>query len=258
MFHIHIPFRSWCAHCGRGRAKSIGHVRQDKQEEQIPTINMDCGFLGAEGEGGSDHEHPVLVTTDRANGMKGSFPAPGKGSVHPSPAKIVCTFLNRLGYSRVNLKSDQEQSIVALSKAAKAQWNREIIPEYVPKGEHQSNGEVERAVQSAHGIARTVKDFLEERLKIALEPTGPVLSWLVEYSSTLANLCRTGSDGLTPYHRLKGKPWKIDSPSFGECIEFKKRTNAKLGSRWESGLYLGVKENTTERIVGNLSGIFIV
>ena len=66
----HIPFRSWCAHCVRGRAKSIGHVRQDKQEEQIPTISMDYGFLGAEGEGGSDHEHPVLVMTDRAIGMK--------------------------------------------------------------------------------------------------------------------------------------------------------------------------------------------
>ena len=214
--------------------------------------------LGLKGKGGSDHEHPVLVMTDRASGMKGSFPVPSKGIVHPYPAKIVCTFLNRLGYSRVNLKSDQEPSIVALGKAAKAQWNNEIILEYVPKGEHQSNGEVERAVQSAHGIARTVKDFLEEKLKIALEPTGPVLAWLVEYSSTLLNLFQVGSDGLTPYHRLKGKPWKIDLPSFGECIEFKKRTSTKLESRWESGLYLGVKTNTTERIVGNLSGIFIV
>ena len=68
----------------------------------------------------------------------------------------------------------------------------------------------------------------------------------------------TESDGLTPYHRLKGKPWKIDLPSLGECIGFKKRTNTKPESGWESGSYLGVKENTTERIVGSLSGIFIV
>ena len=203
----HIPFRSWCAHCVRGRAKSIGHVRQDKQEEQIPTISMDYGFLGAEGEGGSDHEHPVLVMTDRASGMKGSFPVPSKGIAHPYPAKIVCTFLNRLGYSRVNLKSDQEPSIVALSKAAKAQWNHEIILEYVPKGEHQSNGEVERAVQSAHGIARTVKDFLEEKLKTALETTGPVLAWLVEYSSTLLDLSN-------------GKRWTDSIPSLeGKALE---------------------------------------
>ena len=114
----HIPFRSWCVHCVRRRAKSIGHVRQDKQEEQIPTISMDYSFLGAEGEGGSHHEHPVLVMTDRAGGMKGIFPVPSKGVVHPHPAKIVCTFLNRLGHSRVNLKSHQKPSIVALSKAA--------------------------------------------------------------------------------------------------------------------------------------------
>ena len=107
-------------------------------------------------------------------------------------------------------------------------------------------------------VARTVKDFLEEKLKIALEPTGQVLAWPVEYSSTLLNPFPTGSDGLTPYHRLKGKPWKIDLPSLGECIGFKKRTNTKLESRWESGWYLGVKENTAERSVGNLSGILIV
>ena len=131
---VRIPFRSWCAHCVRGRATPIGHARQDKQEEQIPTINMDYGFLGAEGEGGPDHEHPVLAMTDRASGMKGSFPVPNTGIAHPCPAKIVCTFLHRLGYSRVNLKNDQEPSIVALGKAAKTQWNHEVIPEYAPKG----------------------------------------------------------------------------------------------------------------------------
>ena len=79
---------------------------------------------------------------------------------------------------------------------------------------------VERAVQSAHGIARTAKDLLGEKLKIALEPIGPVLAWLVEYSSTLLNRCQAGSNGLIPYHRLKGKRWKIDLLSLGECIEF--------------------------------------
>ena len=99
--------------------------------------------------------------------MKGSSPVPSKGTVHSDPARIVCAFLSRLGYSRVNPKSDQEPSIVALGKAAKAQWNREIFPGYVLKGDLQSNGEVERAVQPAHGphgIARIVKDFPEEKL----------------------------------------------------------------------------------------------
>ena len=250
----HIPFRSWCAHCVRGQAKSIGHVRHNKQEEQIPTVCMDYGFLGSEGDGGSDHEHPVLVMVDRASKMKGSFPVPCKGIAHPYPAKIVTTFLNKLGYTKVILKSDQEPSIVALGRAVKAQWEGEIMLEYSPKGESKSNGEAERAVQSVHGLARTVKDFLEEKLQISLEPTWPILAWLIEYSATLQNIFQIGSDGMTAFHRLKGKPWRVDLPSFGECVEFKKRTGSKLESRWESGIYLGVKDTTTERVVGMSRG----
>ena len=31
-------------------------------------------------------------------------------------------------------------------------------------------------------------------------------------------------DGHTVYMPLKGKPWRIQLPSFGECVDYRKRT----------------------------------
>ena len=126
----------------------------------------------------------------------------------------------------VILKSDQEPSIVALCDAVKNGWNGEIVPEAPPKGESKVNGEVERAVQS-------------------------LLPWLVEHCSNLLLLFHKGEphDGHTAYVRKKGKPWRVQLPSFGECVDYRKRSRHKLESRWSRGVFVGVRVKTTERIV---------
>ena len=59
--------------------------------------------------------------------------------------------------------------MVTLCDAVKNFLYGEIVPGASPKGEGKSNGEVERAVQSVHGLARTLKVFLEQKSGIALE-----------------------------------------------------------------------------------------
>ena len=51
-----------------------------------------------------------------------------------------------MGYKKLILKSDQEPSIIALRNAVTNESNIEIIPEEVPIGESQSNGEVEGVI----------------------------------------------------------------------------------------------------------------
>ena len=63
---------------------------------------------------------------------------------------------------------------------------------------------------------------------------------------------------MTAYMRLKGKSWKVALPMFGETVEYKRKTNHKLDSRWEQGVYLGIRMDTTEKIVGTSHGIFVV
>ena len=81
------------------------------------------------------------------------------------------------------------------------------MPEASPKGESKSNKEVERAVQSVHGLARTLKDHLEQHSGITLESRSPLLAWLVEHCSNLLLLFDKGEphDGHTACMRLKGK-----------------------------------------------------
>ena len=87
----HIPFRSWCAHCVRGRGKSFYHrkVAHEADDPSRPVVSPDYGFFGALEEipadsvGGS--KMPVLVVRDRFT--KGIFThlVPSKGTEHFYP-----------------------------------------------------------------------------------------------------------------------------------------------------------------------------
>ena len=89
---------------------------------------------------------PVLIVFDRRSKSIWSHPVPCKGIGHPWPATALLQDLERTGYKRVLLKSDQEPSIKSLCVAVKTGWAGEVMLESSPKGESKSNGEVERAV----------------------------------------------------------------------------------------------------------------
>ena len=46
-FHMmtHVPYRSWCAHCVRGRAKGNPHRKAKHAENQVPTLVADYMFM---------------------------------------------------------------------------------------------------------------------------------------------------------------------------------------------------------------------
>ena len=46
----HIPYRSWCSGCVRGRAKQADH-RTSKSEGALHELHVGFCFMGAEGEG---------------------------------------------------------------------------------------------------------------------------------------------------------------------------------------------------------------
>ena len=94
--------------------------------------------------------------------------------------------------------------------------------------------------------------------KADLPAKHPGLAWMVEHAGTLQTLFGRGEDGLTPWHRLKGKPWRIPLPCFGEVVEFKLRTRHKLEGRWLPGIFIGVKRLTTDKIVGDETGVYVV
>ena len=46
-FVSHYPFRSWCEHCIRGKAKAMRHVKVDHSDETVPVISADYCFMNS-------------------------------------------------------------------------------------------------------------------------------------------------------------------------------------------------------------------
>ena len=104
--------------------------------------------------------------------------------------------------------------------------------------------EAESAVGVTQGLARTLKDFVEYKSGKVIDPKSPLLGWLIEHAGTLCILYaydENARDGLTPYRKIRGRDWNIALPPFGECVDYRVRTNRKLDYCWDTGLFLGIR-----------------
>ncbi|CAJ1336689.1 unnamed protein product, partial [Effrenium voratum] len=267
----HIPFRSWCSHCVRGRGKSYSHRQRDHLTDKgaVPVVSIDYGFFGSPGElpeqavGGA--KMPVLVVRDRDSKALFTHLVPSKGVEHYYPEQALCRDIEFLGYPSVVIKSDQEPAIKAVADAVKnafAQSNVRVQLENTPKGDHHGkpNGEAEAAVEITQGLCRTYKDACEKGLGMAMDPNSPLMAWLIEHAGNMYTLHAHDEalrDGLTPFRRLKGRDWQVSLPPWGEAVDYRVRTKHKLEARWATGIFCGVRLNTTEKIIATEDGIVV-
>ena len=136
-----------------------------------------------------------------------------------------------------------------------------MIVEAAPKeGHERSNGAAEVTVQRVHALARTIKDHVETCSGIEIGVKSPLLTWLVTHAAALITMFSKGTppDGMTPFQRWRGRPWRVALPGFGEAIHYRRNTRHKLESRWRDGIFVGVNFNTTEKIVADREGVYVV
>ena len=167
----HAVFRKWCPFCVKGKCKSGIHQKTEKSEEELeqetPVISLDyMGPKSAADKTEGVTSLPIIVGIDRKKKWYFAHMVPKKG--HDAHAiKILCREISISGYSRVILKSDQEPAIRELIAAVRRERlaGVEIMMEESPVGAHQSNGEVERAIQTIQALMRTSKLALQSRYK---------------------------------------------------------------------------------------------
>ena len=66
------------------------------------------------------------------------------------------------------------------------------------------------------------------------------------------------ADGRTNYQRRKGKKFGGSIVEFGESIMFLRSKSVgkdKYDSRWENGIWLGIREESGENIIGTKDGV---
>ena len=253
----HIPFRSWCPTCVAGRGVKAPHeVKKKREEDELPRFSMDYGFMGQE-----DQESAVLLAMrELKTGMMLGMVVPRKGLAESWIERRVAQFMNSFGYKKVLLRSDNENSIVALRKMIIKLCDAEVIDEDSIKGESQTNGLAEVGVKIIEGIVRTLKIDLEKNMKKAVDNKSVALAWLVEHSCVVYNRCTVCSDGRTPWQRAYGKAASLPLVPFGEKVLYKKlkATGDKKNSlepRFSYGIYLGSRPKSGEHYIGIEEGV---
>ena len=257
----HVPFRSWCRHCVRGRAEECGHFKKDEEVRGVE-VHMDYCFPGDEDD---DFKLTILVARERGTRMTMSSVAPSK-TTREFMARRVVAFMREVGADQgdIVVKCDQEPAMASLTREIGAHraagGGARMVVESSPVGDSKGNGMIERAVKSVQGQVRVLRSALEERIGAKLDPHHAVFPWMVEYASLMLNRFEVGRDGRTAYERNKQKKAKTSGMEFGEAVLWKRKASGgnlgKLTCLWEDGVYLGIKATTGEIVIGTKKGIW--
>ena len=258
----HYPFRSWCPECVAGRAKSYPHKRREESSDSgYPEISFDYCFPRREKRGESIS---VLVGREKRSQMLIAHVVPVKGAGAQWIVDQVVRDIRKLGvHGKIILKCDQEPAILdvmnAICRARGEDSTGEMLTviEMAPKGESQSNGRAERAVQELEEGLRTHLLDLDAKLKTEVEIGSPAVSWLVENVADIVNKQNVGEDGKTPYERIKGKKHHGEFCEFGSQVMHKvpvKPQGGLMAPRWLPGTWLGKRWNSDEHLVAMSDG----
>ena len=147
----HWPYAPWCDHCVAARAKGDPHraAGSDRQEghSEFPVVSLDYCFTRGLKEPEDDFTHGVMVV-----------PVPGKGRAHVKYlAEQLIRFIAERSFSTCTLKADGEPAmrlLLEVTHEARQKLGFRTMVEFSGPGESQSNGRVERAIQTARGLAR--------------------------------------------------------------------------------------------------------
>jgi len=245
----HLPFRSWCGECVKGRLDNPPHYKLPPADRGVPEVMMDYGFANKKGDSKS---LTILVTKDRDSRAIVANLVMHKGRDLGEAVDQGCANIKRFGNrEKFILKTDNEPALIDLRQGIAEKLKGQILVEKPPKGESQSNGSVENAVKLVKGLLRTYRMALERRIDGTLPTFHPVMGWMIEHVGESISKYMVGKDGKTGYERLFGKPIREEGIEFGEGIWFRRRKGeAKdLEERWLSGIWLGKYWGTIDHVV---------
>ena len=233
----HLPYRSWCCHCVRGKGKTMEH-RKGQHEKIVKELHVDYCFMGCKGETAT---RCIVVAKDFHSKSVMSSVVPLKGASHEYPARRIIAFIKELGLEAHDLvlRSDQEPALQdLLNLIGRKRIPAKTFQKLSPVGSSASNVVAERGVQTVEGQIRVLKDALETRLGVTVASNHNILAWVVEFAGTLINRYEVGQ-------RLRGKSSRLLGLEFGELVNFRRtpvgNRLAKLDSLWSDGVFLGYK-----------------
>ena len=268
----HVPFRSWCAHCVRGRSINDKHQKKDKVEREqereadaTTTVAVDDAYLNTENKETTEEvDKPIVVYVDRKSGTVGWYEVDNKGKGDGKPAKKLAKDIEDMGYlgNQIIVKGDQEPALrEMLREAGRMRGAKaETILMCSPVGESQANGAVEGTIRRLAGLLRTIKSCCESKLKMRIERGHPLFNWMLPWTATVINRYVRDNGGQTPYRRQRGREAGKNLCEYGEKVLYYPlkgpgRSKDKTEARWKYGIWLGISNRSDEVIIGTETGV---
>ena len=114
-------------------------------------------------------------------------------------------------------------------------------------------------------IQRVSKSCLDDSIGDRIDPSHPILTWLVEHVASVDRRTSVGQDGRTPMHRTRGRHGRDILAEFAECVHFmplrgniadKKQAKINFEARFMDGVFLGLRTESSEVLIGTKMGVF--
>ena len=249
----HTPYQGWCEHCVAHRARPDRHERNDlAKEATIPTISFDFCYTKALGEGEAERDVGAamwMVMTDSHSGYLGCCPLKGKSQVKLATHELMA-FTQSLGYTTVCFSSDNEPTTRMILRGLLNARHALGLPTRIStsKVADHSNALAENAVNRIRGLACTLMEELQQRIKVKISTDNPLWSWAARHSAWILNRYRAVR-GATPYELVYGKPYKGVLAKYGEPVFSYLKTHLKGERKWHKSLFLGKTEGQDSFIV---------
>ena len=250
---LHIPYKAWCPICvsGEGIHNQARKTVEGEGDRLGVTISFDYCFLTSEGE--ADEDPKILIMHDDKLETLWALGVQQKG-VTIEVVTWIMQKLEEAGYKGVDLtlKTDQEESIMALKRAvaARREARTSMIESKVRVSA--SNPRVERAVRKWRGQFRKLKMHLESRIKRKVPPDHLMVPWLIHWAGDVVQKFHVRSDGRTAYEDMTKHRVKHFVIGFGEKVQFLLATDNtpnKYEGEWQEGFFVGVVSRSSEYLV---------
>ncbi len=261
----HTDYAPWCEHCVKGRGREGGHFRI-ADDKDMPRLFFDYGFLT---EGGQlvdemklneivDSKKVVtfLAAFDSRSGSLCATQVTSKGGVDKYAIKKLARWIDRLGYKKCMIATDNENAVKVFARRVKANCSADVSLRTRPKGSPASLGGGETAVQIIAGGVRTCMSELEQRIGQRVPVTCNAIPWMVSHVAFCRSRFNRASDNSTPYFRVNGNHYSGAMTNFGDAVLLKTyESDSKLRSRWKKGVWLGKSEFNDSAFVSTNTGV---
>ena len=251
----HTPYARWCHDCVMGRGRDDRHQSSSGHgPEATPVVQLDYCFARF---GPGDPQVPVLCAIDNVYHRSMAVWCDRKGSRDNYAVKAVEEFCKSLGFEKVLLQTDPENSAIDVVHEACLKLPV-ASPRATPVASKGSNGLVERLHQHIQGLFCTLRSSVQRLYKVPVDITHVINPWMVRHASWIRDRFEVDArDHRTACERHYGRMFAKKVVPFGETVMWREPGphQYKFSEHWGYGIYLGRAMSSDEHILGTRVGV---